>query len=359
MARVLYGVMGNTYGHTSRTLSIISQLPEHEFYIIGGGRVPEVFAKEYPVLTVPVLRTKHRRQSLSLGASIGQIWGRVTEIPAVQREIRGLIERWQPDMAICDREFFLPIAARAAGLPCISIDHSHVLKACHYPVPSSARVAWSLAMLNDYLLFDFTRHNLIVSFFHPPLRQRARGMNELLPPVLRPTVTEISPSQGGHVLVYQSVPQFEQLLPVLRQLARPVVLYGARNELAVEQNITFKPFDRRRILEDLASCAYAVVNGGHNLICEALYYRKPVLCFPIRGLFEQFINVWHVRQLGYGDFAGVPTAEVFKQFESRLDEFRRAIDPAFMNGTMKVVRRVREVIARYTDSNAAHAARAT
>jgi hypothetical protein len=29
------------------------------------------------------------------------------------------------------------------------------------------------------------------------------------------------------------------------------------------------------ILEDLAGCAYAVINGGHNLISEALYFGKP------------------------------------------------------------------------------------
>ena len=80
--------------------------------------------------------------------------------------------------------------------------------------------------------------------------------------------------------------------------------YGTAKRAERKRAISlFKPYDDRAILEDLAGCAYAVVNGGHNLICEALHFGKPVLCFPIARLFEQFINAWHVRSLGYGDFA--------------------------------------------------------
>ena len=76
-------------------------------------------------------------------------------------------------------------------------------------------------MLNDYLLFDFTRQHLIVSFFHPPLRRRRRGrgdVDELLPPVLRPAVTAVQPGAGEHILVYQTSATFRPLLEPLSQL---------------------------------------------------------------------------------------------------------------------------------------------
>ncbi|MDB6020930.1 MAG: hypothetical protein JWQ04_787, partial [Pedosphaera sp.] len=124
------------------------------------------------------------------------------------------------------------------------------------------------------------------------------------------------------------------------------IIYGFRNVHAVEGNLTFKPFDPLSILEDLAGCAYAVVNGGHNLICEALACGKPVLCFPITGQFEQFINAWHVRELGYGDFSTSrqPAPAQFAQFETRLDEFRKNIRAKFVDGTEIVIARVRELI---------------
>lgn len=352
--RILYGVMGNTYGHVMRTQAIVERLmPGHEFYFVGGGRVPGALAgRGWKVLEVPVLRTVHRHGKVSVVRVVGQIAGRLLDTPRVLRRIGRLIDDFKPDLAVCDREFFLPYACRWKGLRCLSLDHSHVLKACRYPVPPGERVSWALAMLNDYLLFDATRRHLIVSFFHPPLRTRLRGRgdaDELLPPVLRPAVTAISPREGDHVLVYQTSATFKPLLEPLARLDRPVVVYGYGTETEHRRgNLLFKPYSDEGILQDLAGCAYAVVNGGHNLICEALYFGKPVLCFPIARLFEQFINAWHVRALGYGGFSTEPQPrrETFEEFEARLDEYRAniAAKPGGFDGTERVVARLREII---------------
>jgi uncharacterized protein (TIGR00661 family) len=345
MARVIYGVMGNTYGHIARTQAIVSRLPEHEWYFVGGGRVPELLGASHPVLEVPIKRTVHKRQRVSIPATVASIARCAASVPRVRRRILDLIERWQPAIALCDRELFLPLAARAAGLECVSIDHSHVLPCCRYPVPVSQRPSWAVARLEDALLFNRTRHNLIVSFFHPPLKQPAS--DELLPPVLRTETREISPSAGDHIFIYQTSPTFGQLIETARQLPRRVIIYGFTSTESTEGNLIFKSFHPRAILEDLANCAYAVVNGGHNLICEALAYGKPLLCFPIAWHFEQFLNASYVRRLGYGDYSMTrrPTTELFENFEKRLDEFRQNIARNFVDGTENVVRRVREIIA--------------
>jgi uncharacterized protein (TIGR00661 family) len=133
---------------------------------------------------------------------------------------------------------------------------------------------------------------------------------------------------------------------VLKKVKRPVIVYGFRKEYAVEGNLTFKPFDDKAILEDLAGCAYAVANGGHNLVCEALYYGKPLICFPIKMLFEQYINAWHIRSLGYGDFSTTrePELELFERFEKNLEQYRGAIRQGFREGTGEIVARVEEFI---------------
>jgi uncharacterized protein (TIGR00661 family) len=344
MARVLYGVMGNTLGHVSRALAVARRLPEHEFHFVGGGRVPEVLRGLYPVLEVPVARTVYKKQRAYVLATCGHLARCVVNRPCVQREILDLIDRWQPDIAICDREFFLPHAVHHAGLPMFSLDHSHVLQVCRYKVPASQAVSWSLSRIEDFLFFNHTRHNLVTSFFHPELK--GRGQNELLPPVLRPAVREIQPPQGDYVFIYQSTPTFGALIDVARQLKRPAIVYGYRNEQVVEGNLTFKPFDPRTILEDLAGSAYAVANAGHNLICEALYFGKPLFCFPVAINFEQFINAWYVRELGYGNFSASfrPTLGMFTEFESHLDSYHRKIKETFVDGTDIVTNRVRDLI---------------
>jgi len=337
MARILYGVMGNTHGHTMRTSAIIEQMPQHEFQFVGGGRVPAAFQDRYPVHEVPVLRTVHKKQRVDVPAVIGQIMQRLTETPSIARDLLRLIDRFQPDLIVADREFFLPIACQMGRLPCVSIDHSHVMKACRYPVPHDQLISWSLAMVNDYLLFDFTRDNLVVSFFHPPL---APGRtDQLLRPVLRREVRGVTSRPGETIFVYQTSATFWPLLETLRQSQRRVVIYGMRSEAGTDGNLEFRAFDRQRILEDLAESAYVVVNGGHNLICEALHFGKPVLCFPIRTLFEQWINAWHVRDLGFGDFSLSlnPGIELFEEFEKNLASYTERLRNQNFDGTMAAV----------------------
>lgn len=343
MARILYGIMGNTHGHVMRTRAILDKWKGHEFHIIGGGKVPPAFQDEFPVLEVPVLRTVHSKQSVNIPAVMKQIGGRILDIPKVCKQILNLIETWQPDIAVCDREFFLPLACRWAGLRCITVNHSHILLSCKYPVPNDQRLSWSLAMLNDFFLFNHTKKNCIVSFFHPPLKNPSR--DKLFPPVLRPEITHVAPSHKDHILVYQTSPTFGALIETLKQLKRPAIIYGFKNEYEISGNVTFKPYNKETILEDLASCAYAVVNGGHNLISEALYFGKPVLCFPIKNLFEQFLNSWHVRELGYGDFSTSknPTTDLFEKFEANLSRFRIPPSSEF-DGTMKVVDHLEQVV---------------
>jgi uncharacterized protein (TIGR00661 family) len=347
MAKILYGVMGNTYGHIMRTLAIISRMPEHDYYFVGGGRVPEALQGRYPVLEMPVLRTVHHKQHVSVSRTVGQIAQRVLEIPEQLKRLNDLIEDFQPDLAISDREFFTPMAARRAGLPCLSIDHSHVMKACDYPVPSGQRLSWFLAMLNDYLLFDFTRQNLVVSFFQPPIKPGRT--EEIFPPVLRPEVKQVEPSTGDYIFVYQTSATFAPLIEALRHQPRPVVIYGFKKVGEVSGNLTFKPYDQKALLHDLARSAYAIVNGGHNVICEALYYGKPILCFPIAMLFEQFINAWHIRSLGYGDFSTTlqPSPDLFTDFERNLETYRSNLQGKNFDGTAQIVQRLQEIIAQH------------
>lgn len=347
MAKILYGIMGNTHGHVMRTTAIVSRMTGHEFCFVGGGKVPEAMGERGRVLEVPVLRTVHRRQRVDVPATIGQIVSRAVETPAICKSIRRVMDEFQPDLAICDREFFLPIACQQAGLRCLSLDHSHVMKACDYVVPHEELVSWSLAMVNDYLFFDFTRESLVVSFFHPQLRPGRT--DELLPPVLRAAVSGITPTNGDYILVYQTSATFTALIEALRGFRRRVVVYGFSKEDRTEGNIDFRAFNPTRILEDLAGCSHAVVNGGHNLICEALHFGKPLLCFPIATLFEQFINAWHVRELGFGDFSQTrqPTQELFEQFETRLEKYRGEIARHSFNGTARVVARLEEIFKPY------------
>lgn len=347
--------MGNTHGHIMRALAIAAELPEHEFHFVGGGRVPLNLAGRHPCLEVPVLRTAaHHKGRVSVARAAVQIGRRLAEVPRVSREIRGLIERWQPDVAIVDREFFAPFACRQAGLRAISVDHSHLLVACRYEVPPAQRFSQSLTYWSDRALFDRVPESCIVSFYHPPLRPGRT--DTLLPPVLRPAARALRPDAGDHILCYQTSATSRVLVDALRGQSRPVIAYGFGHEVETrEGSVTFRAFDERRILEDLASCAYAVLNGGHNLLSEAFHLRKPVLCLPVPMLFEQWLNADYVRRLGYGAHATSAGAipGLLAAFETQIPEFRRRLEAVDFDGTTRVAQHLRERIRDSTTRPAA------
>lgn len=344
MARILYGIMGNTNGHVMRTRAIVSRLPEHEFRFVGGGRVLDLREAGHEVLEVPVLRSVYREGRLSISATLGQTIACELQIPAVFARLHQVIETWKPDLLITDREFYLPIFARWRGLPCLSIDHSHVMRSGHYPIPPHLRKMWRLTMLNDFCLFNFTRRNLITSFFEPKIK--TNPLDEIFPPILREEVHTVQPSDLGHIFVYLTTPAFDGLLNDLQQQSRPVIVYGRSSTEQRQGQLHFKPPHLQTVLEDLASCTYAVTNGGHNLLSEALYFGKPIFCIPIAQQVEQYLNAWHVRELGYGDFQEAASFPPHQRtdFESRLDHFRSRIQTGFRDGTPAFIQRLREII---------------
>lgn len=350
MAKILYGVLGDTHGHVIRSTTIAAGMPEHEYHFVGGGPALERIAGRYPILEVPGLRAAYERERINVPATFSRILALLARTPRVVGRIRALIRDWRPDMAICDHELFLPIACRVEGVRCVSVKHSGLLLSCRYPVPSGQRLSWLLTTSYDRLLMASIRENYAVSFYHPAIKPGYRKRARLLPPVVRPRLRDLGARDGEHVLAYLTSPAFSTLIPALRAIERPVVAYGFLDEERVEGNVTFREPDEHRILEELSTCAYAVTNAGHNLLSEAFYFGKPVLCFPFANQFEQYLNAYYVRELGYGDFSteSTPDPRTFIRFESRLGTYRERLSERDFYGTDTVIAFLRALIEEST-----------
>ena len=250
VAKILYGVLGDTHGHVIRSTTIAAGMPEHEYHFVGGGPALERIAGRYPILEVPGLRAAYEHERINVPVTFSRILALLARTPRVVGRIRALIRDWRPDMAICDHELFLPIACRMEGVRCVSVKHSGLLLSCRYPVPSGQRLSWLLTTSYDRLLMASIRENYAVSFYHPALRPGYRKQARLLPPVVRPRLRDLKARDGEHVLAYLTSPAFSTLTPALRAIERPVVAYGFFDEERVEGNMTFREPDEHRILEN-------------------------------------------------------------------------------------------------------------
>jgi uncharacterized protein (TIGR00661 family) len=328
MARILYGVHGTAHGHAIRALTVARRFPEHEFLFVSHAQGAKILASEFPVVEIPGPLTVFRNHKVVMATTLRENLKVLRQSPRSLASLGKIIDRFRPDLAFSDYDFFVPQASRQAGLACLSLDHQHILTLCRHPIPWSQAWASFTTGLAVRLLFSRAQEYVVTSFYRPPVKSGAQV--RIVPPLLRESVLARPSSGGEHVVVYQSVSTFERLIPFLRQIPRPVRVYGFHLE-ARDDNLIFKPPSEGGFLDDLASCAYVICGGSHTLMSEALYFGKPVLSFPIKNAFEQFLNAFYLERLNYGLYSldHRPGPDLLRRFEARLDDFRANL----VNGT--------------------------
>ncbi len=324
MARILYGVMGDSRGHVSRSLAVAQLMPQHEFLFVGGGVVHELEAEGYRVEDAPMASTIRRNNRVDVRATLlnaAKVFSH--KGPVIQR-IADIITAFDPHLILTDYEFFTPLAARKLGRPCVSLDHQHVLTHCRYDPPQGQTMNRIMTCGTVKLLYSVATRYLIISFYAPPPVDPTT--TELFPPVVRAGVLKQEPSDGDFGLLYLADSTFHDLLPLLEGRDREFVVYGIGKQ-PQRRNLIFKEKSLEGFAEDMARCQYVISNAGHSLISEALYLDKPVLAFPRALEFEQFLNAHFLAKLGLGMYrASIKDAvSALDQFETKLSEYQATI----------------------------------
>jgi len=132
MARILYGVHGIGHGHAVRALTIARHFAEHEFLFVSHDTGAAILGREFKVEECPNPPTVIRGHRVDLLATaIGSLQVRSQSRGHIHH-LLGLMDQFQPDITMSDYEYFLPRASQRAGVPCLSIDHQHVITCCNH-----------------------------------------------------------------------------------------------------------------------------------------------------------------------------------------------------------------------------------
>ena len=343
MARILCGVMGDALGHVAQARVLAQELSAHEFLFVGGGRVADLAAEGRQMERLPLLATRYRQNRLDLAATLrGGLKALAGLRPALSR-LRGLIRAFDPQLILSLYEPWVPLAARQLGRPCLSLDNQHALSHCRplgIPGQATGRLLLEVSLRG---LYSLSSRYLVHSFF--PLEPSDPARVEVFPPLVSPALRDLRPRPGEAVLVYQTSSTFQRLLPALEEWGQPCLVYGLGQGLG-RGNLVFRPPDPEAFRQDLAACHFLVANGGHNAISEALYLGKPVLSLPIALAYEQYINSYMLRRLGYGDFSldPAPGPGLFQAFAQRLPHYERAMAMGDFYGTDQLCRRLLDLL---------------
>lgn len=326
MARILYGVHGTGHGHAMRGLILARSLPEHEFLFIANDDAPKVLAPEFRVARLPNLGTKFRNYKVDLGATIRHAIPVLANRKKYIRNALDLIDEFQPDVCMTDLEYFVPHAAKEAGLPCLTLDHQHIITCCEHNLP--ANLLWDAALqgLTPRWLFKPTEANILISFYAPPVKPQYNAI--VAPPILRSKTLSLRPENGGHILVYQSNSTDKRLIEFLtKATGRTAHVFGYHREKGRQGNVVFHERSEDEFGELLATCAYVIQGGSHTLMSEALYLGKPILSLPLLAMVEQRFNALYLERLGYGRQTNMAALrpELLEEFENSIPAYKANI----------------------------------
>lgn len=295
-------------GHATRSRVVLQHLVDsgHEVEIMTSGRAKDFLAKHFEgVNRIHGLHFVTEDNRVRLGRTL---WSNVLAGTAgLPRNIEAyfeLIAEFRPEVVISDFESWTYFYGKVHRLPVFSIDNMQIINRCTQPpeILAGEQANFEIARAFVKSKLPFCDHYLITTFFRPEIR---KDHTSLHPPILRPEILATTPTQGDHLLVYQTAEGHAQLADVLKHFDIECRVYGMHRGLTEEKvdgNLRHRPFSEQGFIHDLATSRAVIAGGGFTVMGEAVYFHKPMLAVPLEKQFEQTLNARWLQHLGYGQY---------------------------------------------------------
>jgi len=332
--RILYGVVGEGMGHSTRSRVVIEHLlaAGHELRVVVSGRAHNFLLKCFrdreriSIQEIHGLHLNYEGNALDLAESIRSNvekagHGILYNVAAYSKVAE---EGFKPQLVVSDFESWAFLYGLNHRLPVVSIDNMQVINRCQHAsdVTDDKSLDFRIAKLAVKIKLPGAYHYLITSFFFPPVRKKR---TTLVPPILRPEVLAAKREPRDHVLVYQTAASNEQLVPTLQKLPYKFFVYGMGRE-GEEGNVKLCPFSQTQFIDDLRSARAVIAGGGFSLMGEAVHLHVPMLSVPVEGQYEQELNARYLQKLGYGEYASELDLDVMQHFLSHTDQHAKALE---------------------------------
>jgi uncharacterized protein (TIGR00661 family) len=321
MARILYGVAGEGFGHCSRAHLIGQRLLDagHDVMFVGFNKAPlylrQVFGDR--AREILGLSFEYHRGHISPWRTFER---NLLRFPGIVRRNRRFfrreMDRFGSDLVLSDFEPFSAWWAWRNRVPLVSVDNEHVLTHCRLAPLQGQGISRLIARSVTRCYAFRAEAYVVLNFFHVPVLGRSVF---LAPPVVRSIVTELPSTEKDYLLVYASTGQgYNELMEVLQQFPRQrFLIYGF--DLCTEQgHCTFKRRSTEGFLEDLAGCRGVIASAGFSLISECMVLKKRMLLVPVDGQYEQRVNASYAEKLGLGVWSHRLTPAAVSRFLDHL-----------------------------------------
>ncbi len=345
MARILYAVNGDGYGHATRAHSVAAALLTrgHEVRFLTSLKSSAYLKAVFPGLVDEAFGlciSYHQGVVQSCRTIIENIQRGVSQWNHLTSTIRRVFRQFRPQLVMTDFEPFTTYYARRFEVPFISLDNQHLLTHCDVDRPPGFSRDLFNAYMTIRLYYGGARRYLIPTFIRAPIRYHP---TTIVDPILRLNVYEKTIRHGDFLLAYKGAGgENDAMREVLEGYDRmPIRAYGFDMK-GHRRCVTYKAAATDGFLDDLAACAGVIMSAGHSLACECLHLEKPMLMVPIAQQFEQTINAYHVEKMGLGKWVDRLSASAIHEFVDQLEVYRSAaarVPKATLDGVLAAIER--------------------
>jgi len=321
--RILFGVAGEGTGHAVRAEVVANYLQSsgHQVKIITYHQGLKYLSSKFDTEEIFGLRFFHKEGKVDYPTTILKNIKKTPEATKSFSKVKNIIKKFQPTIVITDFEPLSSLCAHIYHLPLISIDNQHII--------THTKIEYDKKWLANYLLYRATASTMafqadayiLTSFFQ--LHINHKNIHPV-PPILRKEVLTHKISTQEHILVYTTTPDTNKIINLLENSPQQFIIYGL-NKNTKKQNCTFKKFSKVGFLDDLASSKAVIGTAGLSLITEAIYLHKPYLALPVKKRFEQLLNSYYLKKMGYGNYSENLTQEELLNFLENIPRYKEKL----------------------------------
>ena len=317
--RFLFTVQGEGRGHFTQSLSLASILRKHGHEVVAvlvgkdnSRQIPKFYLDKInaPVFDFrsPNFTALYKKKRPSLVLSV---IGNFSQ-PLIFRKsilfVRSKIEEYRPDAVINFYEMVTGVVFRTyrldkkLNIKLISIAHQYILLNPHFKTTAEQDIKYYFLRMLTKATCQCSWKILALSFRDMPGSPEKNIV--IVPPLLRKEVFEHEPEQGDYIHGYMlNTGYYEEILDWHTKNPHVPLRFfwdkkDADDVTVIDKNLILYRLNDKLFLESMAgSMAYATTSGFES-VCEALYYKKPILMIPVH--IEQEFNAYDASSSGAG-----------------------------------------------------------
>lgn len=317
--RFLFTIQGEGRGHYTQALALASILRKNGHEVVAAligksdkREVPKFFSEKIgaPCHTFdsPNFTSFYQQKRPSIFLSVVENAAR----PYIFRKsivyVKNKIVEIKPDMVINFYEMITGMAYtyykfdKKMKIKMITIGHQYVLLHPNYKTSSEQDVKFYLLRLLSRVISHRASKILALSFRDIPSAPEEKITS--VPPLLRQDVFTHTPTQGDYIHGYMlNSGYFDEILNWHKENPEiPLRFFWDKKDAddvtKIDDNLILYRLNDVLFLESMAGSKAYSTTSGFESVCEALYYKKPILMIPVHV--EQEFNAYDASLSGAG-----------------------------------------------------------